>query len=106
MENPLLSYSYVLSCEPHSNTFQTTKIKKRNNKLADKRMRLKHRQKINYDKTARRLEPLQERDVVKIEGSDCWDRKAIVLSEVGPRSIVLKGPLCNFFSQNYINYAG
>ena len=60
------------------------KDKKRNNKLADKRMRLKHRQKMNYDKTARRLEPLQERDVVKIEGSDCWDRKAIVLSEVGP----------------------
>ncbi len=63
---------------------------KNNNKLTDKRMRLKHRQKINYDKTARCLEPLQERDVVRIEGPDFWARKATVLSEVGPRSFVLK----------------
>ena len=63
---------------------------KHNNKLLDKRMSLKHRQKMNYEKTARHLEPLQARDVVKIEGPDCWDRKAIVLSEVGPRSFVVK----------------
>ena len=27
---------------------------------------------------------------MEIEGPDCWDRKAIVLSEVGPRSFVVK----------------
>uniref|UniRef100_A0A3B4TFD4 Uncharacterized protein n=1 Tax=Seriola dumerili TaxID=41447 RepID=A0A3B4TFD4_SERDU len=63
---------------------------KNNNKLTDKRMRLKHRQKMNYDKTARCLEPLQEKDVVRIEGPDFWARKATVLSEVGPRSFVVK----------------
>ncbi len=63
---------------------------KNNNELTDKRMRLKHRQKTNYDKTARCLEPLQERDVGRIEGPDFWARKATVLSEVGPRSFVVK----------------
>ncbi|XP_040915366.1 uncharacterized protein K02A2.6-like [Toxotes jaculatrix] len=63
---------------------------KHNNKLTDKRMRLKHRQKMNYDKTARHLEPIQEKDVVRIEGPHSWDRKATVLSEVGPRSFVVK----------------
>uniref|UniRef100_A0A3B4UX38 Integrase catalytic domain-containing protein n=1 Tax=Seriola dumerili TaxID=41447 RepID=A0A3B4UX38_SERDU len=63
---------------------------KNNNKLTDKRMRLKHRQKMNYDKTVRCLEPLQEKDVVRIEGLDFWARKATVLSEVGPRSFVIK----------------
>uniref|UniRef100_A0A3B4WVJ3 Integrase catalytic domain-containing protein n=1 Tax=Seriola lalandi dorsalis TaxID=1841481 RepID=A0A3B4WVJ3_SERLL len=63
---------------------------KNNNKLTDKRMTLKHRQKMNYDKTARCLEPLQEKDVVRIEGPDFWARKATVLSEVGPRSFVVK----------------
>uniref|UniRef100_A0A3Q4ICF4 Uncharacterized protein n=1 Tax=Neolamprologus brichardi TaxID=32507 RepID=A0A3Q4ICF4_NEOBR len=53
------------------------------NKLTDKRMKLKHRQKRNYDKTARRLEPLQERDVVRIAGPDFWDKKATVLTENG-----------------------
>ncbi|XP_026050672.1 uncharacterized protein K02A2.6-like [Astatotilapia calliptera] len=60
------------------------------NKLTDKRMKLKHRQKRNYDKTARRLEPLQERDVVRIAGPDFWDKKATVLSEVGPRSFAVQ----------------
>lgn len=46
--------------------------------------------KLNFDKTARHLEPLQERDVVRIEGPEVWDRKATVLREVGPRSFVLK----------------
>lgn len=59
-------------------------------KLADKWMRLKHRQKMNYDRTARSLEPLQERDSVKIEGPDFWARKATVLGEVGPRSFVIE----------------
>lgn len=27
---------------------------------------------------------------MKIEGPDCWDRKATVLSEVGPRSFVVE----------------
>lgn len=46
--------------------------------------------KLNYDKTARHLEPLQERDVVRIEGPEVLDWKATVLREVGPRSFVLK----------------
>ncbi|XP_061129807.1 uncharacterized protein K02A2.6-like [Syngnathus typhle] len=58
--------------------------------LTNKRMRLKYRQKMNYDKTATQLEPLQERDVVRIEGPESWDRKARVLSEVGPRSFVVE----------------
>ena len=53
-------------------------------------MRLKHRQKMNYDKTARDLDPLQEKDAVRIEGPEMWDRKATVLSEVGPRSFVVR----------------
>lgn len=52
-------------------------------------MRLTHRQKMNYDKTARHLKP-QERDVVRIEGPNFWARKTTVLSEVGPRSFVIK----------------
>ncbi|CAK6981306.1 uncharacterized protein K02A2.6-like [Scomber scombrus] len=66
------------------------KDNKNTDELTDKRMRLKYRQKMNYDKTARQLEPLQERDVVRIEGPEFWDRKATVLSEVGPRSFVVK----------------
>lgn len=45
---------------------------------------------MNYDKTARYLEPLQEGNVVRIEGPDLWTRKATVLSEVGPRSFGVK----------------
>ena len=63
---------------------------KNDDKLSDKRMKLKHRQKMNYDKRARHQEPLQERDVLRIEGPKFWDRKATVLSEVGPRSFVVK----------------
>lgn len=61
----------------------------KNNMLTDKRMRLKNRQKMNYDKTAKCLEP-QKRDVVRIEGPDFWARKATVLSEVGARSFIIK----------------
>ncbi|XP_030587995.1 uncharacterized protein K02A2.6-like [Archocentrus centrarchus] len=60
------------------------------NKWADKRMKLKQRQKRNYDKTARNLVPLQEKDVVRIDGPELWDRKATVLQEVGPRSFVVE----------------
>ncbi|KAF3849429.1 hypothetical protein F7725_015926 [Dissostichus mawsoni] len=47
-------------------------------------MKLKLKQKINYDRVTRRLEPLREGDVVRIEGPDAWTRKATVLSEVVP----------------------
>lgn len=62
---------------------------KDDDELNDRRMRLKHRQKLNYDKTARQLEPLRERDVVRI-GPELWDRRATVLREVCPRSFVVK----------------
>ncbi|KAK7886282.1 hypothetical protein WMY93_025903 [Mugilogobius chulae] len=61
-----------------------------NKNWIDKKKKLKHRQKMAYDKSTRRLEPLFERDSVRIEGPDCWDRKATVLSEVGPRSFVVE----------------
>lgn len=51
-----------------------------NDRLADK-LRLKHRQKSNCDKTAKPLEPLQENDSVRVKGSDLWARKSTVLRE-------------------------
>ena len=45
---------------------------------------------MDYDRTARRLEPLHEMDVVRIEDPDAWTRKATVLSEVDPRSYTVR----------------
>uniref|UniRef100_A0A3P8TBT5 Integrase catalytic domain-containing protein n=1 Tax=Amphiprion percula TaxID=161767 RepID=A0A3P8TBT5_AMPPE len=45
--------------------------------------RLKLKQKMAYDRATKYLEPLCEKDTVRIEGPDCWGRKATVLSEDG-----------------------
>lgn len=66
-------------------------ISKKNNKwMNKKKMTLKVKQKTSYNTTARRLEPLQERDVMKIEDPNSWNRRATVLKEVSPSSFTVK----------------
>lgn len=64
--------------------------RKKNTVPKQKHMQLKWAQKKHHDKTARRLEPLSEHDVVRIEEPHSWSRKAVVLKEVGPRSYAVK----------------
>ena len=52
-------------------------------------MKLKLKQKMYYDITARRLEPLLGSDV-RIEHPNSWNRKATVLKEESPRSFTVK----------------
>uniref|UniRef100_A0A8D0C7Y7 Gypsy retrotransposon integrase-like protein 1 n=1 Tax=Scleropages formosus TaxID=113540 RepID=A0A8D0C7Y7_SCLFO len=52
--------------------------------IAMKQKALQKRQKTNYDKNTKRLEPLSEHDVVRFGDSNHWDRKAVVLEEVNP----------------------
>lgn len=62
----------------------------RDNIWIDNKKRLKRKQKMAYDRATKHLEPLFEKDTVRIEGPDCWDRKATVFSEVGPRSYIVE----------------
>ncbi|KAJ8381193.1 hypothetical protein SKAU_G00019710 [Synaphobranchus kaupii] len=53
---------------------------------ADKARKLQQKQKTCYDRTATALVPLQEKDVVRIEGPGSWTKRATVLQQVTPRS--------------------
>lgn len=54
--------------------------------LGQKLMQMKLKQKSLYGPSSKHLEPLSRNDVVMIEGPNTWNRKAIVLQEVAPRS--------------------
>ena len=58
--------------------------------LQKKLVQLKAKQKTNYDRSAKCLQPLSRNDQVRIEGPETWDRKATVLQEVGPRSYIVR----------------
>ena len=68
--------------------------------LTQKRMQLKWEQKKNHDKTARNLKPLTEHDVVRIEEPHGWNRKAVVLKEVSPRSYTVRTEDGQVFRRN------
>lgn len=36
------------------------------------------------------LQVLSKNDIVRVEDANCWDRKAVVLEEVNPRSYVVR----------------
>ena len=73
----------------HTATHCTAK-KQTKKGMNEKNMKLKLKQKMYYETTARRLESLRESDVVRIEDPNSWNRKATVLKEVTPRSITIK----------------
>lgn len=74
---------------------------KTNNRVPiQKHMQLKRAQKKHHDKTARNLKPLSESDVVRIEEPDAWNRKAVVLKEVGPRSYTVRTEDGQVFRRN------
>uniref|UniRef100_UPI003AAE90D4 latent-transforming growth factor beta-binding protein 1-like n=1 Tax=Centroberyx gerrardi TaxID=166262 RepID=UPI003AAE90D4 len=52
----------------------------------DKARRLQQKQKTCHDHTATALAPLQEKDVVRMEGPRSWAKRATVLQQVAPRS--------------------
>uniref|UniRef100_A0A1A8I9B9 Integrase catalytic domain-containing protein n=1 Tax=Nothobranchius kuhntae TaxID=321403 RepID=A0A1A8I9B9_NOTKU len=52
--------------------------------LGFQRRSLQLRQKRNYDKSTRSLEPLVQNDTVRVGDSGRWSRRAAVLGEVGP----------------------
>lgn len=53
---------------------------------AEKARRLQQKQKVSHDRTATALVPLQDKDVVRMEGPRSWNRRAVVLQQVAPRS--------------------
>uniref|UniRef100_A0A8C6MIL3 Integrase catalytic domain-containing protein n=1 Tax=Nothobranchius furzeri TaxID=105023 RepID=A0A8C6MIL3_NOTFU len=58
--------------------------------LGFQRRSLQLRQKRNYDKSTRSLEPLVQNDTVRVGDSGRWSRRAAVLGTVGPRSYVVR----------------
>ena len=74
--------------------------KKKNRVLTQKHMQLKGAQKKHHDKTARSLTPLSEHDVVRIEEPHTWNRKVVVLKEVGPRSYTVRTEDGHVFRRN------
>uniref|UniRef100_A0A3B1JHU7 Integrase catalytic domain-containing protein n=1 Tax=Astyanax mexicanus TaxID=7994 RepID=A0A3B1JHU7_ASTMX len=58
--------------------------------LKQKIERLRRRQKVNYDRSARALKPLARYDTVRIGDASNWNTKATVLDEVGPRSYTVR----------------
>lgn len=58
--------------------------------LKRKQKHLKLRQKANYDKASKSLEPLSNNDTVRLEDSNTWTKKATVLEEVKPRSYTVR----------------
>lgn len=80
----------LLMCRKLRTTLPQLQPGRDNNNWINNKKRLKIRQKMAYDRATKSLEPLCEKDTVRIEGPNCWDRKATVLSEVGPRSYVVE----------------
>uniref|UniRef100_A0A3B3QZC1 Gypsy retrotransposon integrase-like protein 1 n=1 Tax=Paramormyrops kingsleyae TaxID=1676925 RepID=A0A3B3QZC1_9TELE len=71
------------------------RIDTKQDKMSNANIRLKQkalqkRQKTNYDKQTKMLEVLSKNDIVRVEDANCWDKKAVVLEEVNPRSYVVK----------------
>ncbi len=58
--------------------------------VRQKQKHLRRRQKINYDKSSRSLVPLVPHDIVRVEGSNSWSKKATVMEEVSPRSYTVR----------------
>ncbi|KAI7800948.1 hypothetical protein IRJ41_015739, partial [Triplophysa rosa] len=58
--------------------------------VRQKQKALQKRQKTNYDKQTKMLKVLSTNDIVRVEDANCWDKKAVVLEEVNPRSYVVK----------------
>ncbi len=58
--------------------------------VRQKKKALQKRQKTNYDKQTKMLKVLSKNDIVRVEDANCWDRKAVVLEEVNPRSHVVR----------------
>lgn len=58
--------------------------------IKQKRKDLQKRQKRNYDKQTKMLKVLSRNDTVRVENANCWDKKAVVLEEVNPRSYVVR----------------
>ena len=72
-------------------TLPKVSLKTVNNSLSLKEMQhLKKKQKEYYDKGARHLKPLSERDTVRIAEPTGWKKKATVLKEVNPRSYLVQ----------------
>ena len=82
------------------NTLPHMPRKKKSRVLTQKHMQLKWAQKKHHDKTARSLTPLSEHDVVRIEEPHTWNRKAVVLKEVGPRSYTVRTEDGHVFRRN------
>uniref|UniRef100_A0AAQ5Y149 Integrase catalytic domain-containing protein n=1 Tax=Amphiprion ocellaris TaxID=80972 RepID=A0AAQ5Y149_AMPOC len=80
----------LLMCRKLRTTLPQVQQGHDNNIWMDNKKRLKLKQKMAYDRATKYLEPLCEKDTVRIEGPDCWGRKATVLSEVGPRSYIVE----------------
>uniref|UniRef100_A0A8C6T2H6 Integrase catalytic domain-containing protein n=1 Tax=Neogobius melanostomus TaxID=47308 RepID=A0A8C6T2H6_9GOBI len=80
----------LLMCRKLRTTLPQLQQGRDNDNWIDNKKRLKLRQKMVYDRATKCLEPLCEKDTVRIEGPNCWDRKATVLSEVRPRSYIVE----------------
>uniref|UniRef100_A0A672Q3W0 Integrase catalytic domain-containing protein n=1 Tax=Sinocyclocheilus grahami TaxID=75366 RepID=A0A672Q3W0_SINGR len=62
----------------------------KNKYLKRKQQHLKQRQKANYDKASKSLEPLSNNDTVRLEDHSTWSTRATVLDEVNPRSYTVR----------------
>lgn len=63
---------------------------KKHKQVRDKMKRLQKRQKVNYDKSSKSLQPLAPNDTVRVEDANVWTKKATVLEEVNPKSYNVK----------------
>lgn len=61
----------LMGCKLHTTLPQLPKEHDDNKNWTDKKKRLKDRQKITYDKSAKCLQLLFEKDTVRIKGPDC-----------------------------------
>lgn len=85
--DPYLAFA---SCTQHVPLPHTNIDTDKNNIVELTNKRIEHRQKRDFDRATRVLEPLQERDVLRREDPDAWTRKATVCREVGPRSYTVR----------------
>uniref|UniRef100_A0A9J7YJQ8 Integrase catalytic domain-containing protein n=1 Tax=Cyprinus carpio carpio TaxID=630221 RepID=A0A9J7YJQ8_CYPCA len=65
----------LLMCRKLRTTLPQLQPGRDNNNWINNKKRLKIRQKMAYDRATKSLEPLCEKDTVRIEGPNCWDRK-------------------------------
>ena len=95
------SPSELLMNQKLRNTLPHMPRKKKNSRvLTQKHMQLKWAQRKHHDKTARSLRPLSEHDVVRIEEPHTWNRKAVVLKEVGLRPYTVRTEDGHVFRRN------